>query len=112
MTRQRVLVLIAVVAAAAAAAVWIRGTRTPPAATSSSTVSLADYVCAAACRECHAAEYDAWETSHHSRAMQVVETGRVLGDFDDARFTYRSIASTFSRRDGKFLVRTDAADGT
>jgi tetratricopeptide (TPR) repeat protein len=112
MTRQRALVVITVVGAAAAAAVWIRATRTPPAATSSSAVPRAEYVGAAACRECHAAEYDAWETSHHSRAMQVAETGRVLGNFDDGRFTYGSIASAFFKRDGTLFVRTDAADGT
>ena len=44
--------------------------------------------------------------------MQTAEAGRVLGNFDDARFTYGSIASRFFTRDGKFLVRTDAADGT
>jgi len=104
--------LIAVVGAAAAAAVWIRTTPTPSGTESSTAPANAEYVGSITCRECHAAAYAAWETSHHSRAMQVAETGRVLGDFDDARFTYGSIASRFFQRDGTFLVRTDAADGT
>jgi len=35
----------------------------------------------------------------------------VLGDFGNARFTHRGVTSSFFRRDGKFLVRTDGADG-
>src|SRR5262245_15721073 len=35
----------------------------------------------------------------------------VLGDFNDASFEYYGIRSRFFRRDGKFLVETDEADG-
>ena len=44
--------------------------------------------------------------------MQVAKPGTVLGNFKDARFTYGAITSTFSARDGKFLVRTDGPDGS
>ena len=35
----------------------------------------------------------------------------VLGNFANAKFTYAGMTSTFSRRDGKFFVRTDGPDG-
>lgn len=44
--------------------------------------------------------------------MQIADANHVLGNFDDARFKYGDISSVFSRRDGKYVVRTDAADGT
>ena len=39
-------------------------------------------------------------------------TSSVVGDFSNARFSYGGVTSTFSRRDGKFVVRTDGPDGT
>ena len=70
-----------------------------------------DHVGAAACRECHAAEYEAWSHSHHRQAMQVADAKTVLGDFRNAKFSYAGTTSTFSTRDGKFYVRTDGPDG-
>ena len=43
--------------------------------------------------------------------MQHATDATVLGDFDNARFTYNGIVSTFFRRDGKFFVTTDGRDG-
>jgi Flp pilus assembly protein TadD len=43
--------------------------------------------------------------------MEPVSETSVLGDFNNASFTYAGITSTFSKRDGKFIVRTDGPDG-
>jgi tetratricopeptide (TPR) repeat protein len=43
--------------------------------------------------------------------MQAVDEQTVLGDFNDASFTYAGVTSTFYKRDGRFFVRTDGADG-
>ncbi len=43
--------------------------------------------------------------------MQVANDKSVLGNFNDAKFTYAGTTSTFSRRDGKFIVNTDGPDG-
>jgi hypothetical protein len=43
--------------------------------------------------------------------MQPANQQTVLGDFRGAAFRHRGVTSTFSRRDGKFLVRTDGPDG-
>ena len=43
--------------------------------------------------------------------MEVPDESSVLGDFDEATFTQFGVTSTFSRRDGEFIVRTEGADG-
>ncbi len=43
--------------------------------------------------------------------MQPATDTTVAGDFKNARFSYAGVTSTFSRRDGKFVVRTDGPDG-
>ena len=43
--------------------------------------------------------------------MQPATDASVAGDFNNARFSYAGVTSTFSRRDGKFVVRTDGPDG-
>ncbi len=70
-----------------------------------------DYAGSEACAGCHQSEFDAWQGSHHDRAMQRATPDTVLGDFNDARFRYNGIESRFYRRDGRFMVRTDGPDG-
>jgi predicted CXXCH cytochrome family protein len=55
---------------------------------------------------------EAFASSTHARAMQPATAETVLGDFDRARFSHRGVSSTFFRRDGQFVIRTDGADGT
>jgi len=43
--------------------------------------------------------------------MQKATDATVLGDFKNTTFTHRGLTSTFSKRDGKFFVRTDGPDG-
>ncbi len=64
-----------------------------------------------ACRECHAQEYDLWRGSHHDLAMQLPTPGTVLGDFDDASFTYNGVTTRFYREGDAYRVRTDGEDG-
>ena len=72
----------------------------------------AQFTGSTACAECHRAQTEAWRSSQHARAMQHANDQTVLGDFNDASFAYNGITSTFFKRDGKFFVRTDGADGT
>lgn len=64
-----------------------------------------------ACKDCHAAEYANWQGSHHDLAMQLPTPETVLGDFDDASFTYNGVTTRFFREGDKFKVRTDGEDG-
>jgi predicted CXXCH cytochrome family protein len=72
---------------------------------------VATYVGAPGCAECHASESAAWRGSQHDLAMQEANNQSVLGDFNDAEFTYAGITSRFFRRDDGFYARTDGPDG-
>ena len=69
------------------------------------------YVGAQTCAQCHQTEYQHWQGSQHAQAMQPAAEQTVLGDFKDAAFTYAGVTSTFFRRAGKFMARTDGPDG-
>jgi Flp pilus assembly protein TadD len=69
------------------------------------------YVGQQVCGRCHAEEQKRWTGSDHDRAMQVANDQTVLGDFNNTQFTYYDLTSMFSKRDGKFMVRTDGPDG-
>ena len=71
----------------------------------------AEYSGSEACRGCHETEYEAWRGSHHDLAMQPANDETVLGDFDDATFEHEGVGTRFFRRDGKYLVETQGADG-
>jgi len=73
--------------------------------------SLPAFVGGEACRSCHVAEFDRWRDSHHDLAMQAADEASVLGDFDGAHYTQFGVTSSFFRRDGKFIARTDGPDG-
>lgn len=63
------------------------------------------------CASCHADVDQRWRGSHHALAMQPATEATVAGDFNDVRFTYAGVTSTFTRREGKFVVRTDGPTG-
>jgi len=96
--------------------------RTSPVAVPSAATKLAEpmpvkpvetneYVGANVCKQCHQAEFEAWQGSHHSLAMQEANEQTVLGNFNNAKFKHHDVESTFFKRDGKFMVRTDGPDG-
>jgi hypothetical protein len=69
------------------------------------------FVGSASCAECHQAEHAAWRGSQHARAMQHATAETVLGDFSGVTYTRDGVTSTFFKRDGKFIIRTDGPDG-
>lgn len=77
----------------------------------SANVDYPGFVGSARCADCHATAYAAWQRSQHSVAMQVARPTTVLGRFDSARFVENGVTSTFFRRDGRYFVNTQAADG-
>ena len=70
-----------------------------------------DYVGASTCKQCHQAEFEAWQGSHHDLAMQEANAQTVLGDFKNVKFKHDNVVSAFFKRNGKFMVRTDGPDG-
>ena len=69
------------------------------------------FVGKAACAACHAGDVERWTGSHHDLAMQEVTESTVLGDFANANLTHYGVTSTFYRSNGRFMVRTEGADG-
>lgn len=72
----------------------------------------ARYIGSAECAKCHPHEFELWQRSDHDLAMQVASESTVLGDFADATYTHFGVKTTFSKRDGRFLVRTYGPDGS
>lgn len=70
------------------------------------------YVGSQSCVNCHAGETKAWKGSHHDLAMQHANEQTVLGDFNNAKFTYYDVTSRFYKKGGKYYVHTDGPDGS
>jgi len=70
-----------------------------------------EFVGSQACASCHLREHQAWQSSQHAQAMQHASAATVLGNFDDARFTYAGVETRFYQRDGRYFVYTDGPDG-
>ena len=73
--------------------------------------TTAGFIGSEACAGCHQEAYRNWQGSHHDLAMQPANASTVLGDFDNREFTNQGVTSTFYRRDERFMVRTEGADG-
>src|SRR5690554_312238 len=71
----------------------------------------AEYVGSEACAGCHDAEYAAWRSSDHRRAMEPATAESVLGDFDGAVFAYYGRTTRFSKRGSLFQVTTENQQG-
>ena len=64
-----------------------------------------------ACIECHQKEYRLWKGSDHDRAMSIASDSTVLGDFNNAEFTFNGRTTRFYKKSGKFYVFTDGTGG-
>jgi tetratricopeptide (TPR) repeat protein len=106
--------LLAAVFATVVAWTWFSGrsVSAPPHSGSGAVANAnASFVGSEGCAGCHQAEHQAWQGSQHARAMQHATEATVRGDFADAVFRHQGVQTTFFRRDGRFLVRTDGPDG-
>ncbi|MBL6614896.1 MAG: hypothetical protein ISP45_12860 [Reyranella sp.] len=73
--------------------------------------STAGFVDNATCLQCHQAAAAAWGQSHHAKAMAKPTTATVLGDFSGVTFEHDGVVTQFSRKDGRYVARTQGADG-
>lgn len=105
------------VALALAGAIAVLGSRAlgaqPPPTLAPNSPAARDpvYVGRAACVPCHQRVVERFTGSHHDRAMQVADASTVLGNFNNATFTYNGVTSTFFKSGAAFFVRTDGPDG-
>ncbi len=74
-------------------------------------VNASEFVGSGECTQCHAEQHAQWTGSDHDLAMQEPTEESVLGDFDNATFTYNGVTTKFYRQGDRFMVRTDGEDG-
>lgn len=109
------LAMAAVAALAGAVYLWMRHDDSVAVASvpaQSLQAAKPEFVGAETCTGCHSAEAAQWRGSQHAKAMQHATAETVLGDFNEARFEYYGVRSTFFKRDGRFFVNTDGPDGS
>ncbi|OWW04610.1 hypothetical protein ATY81_01085 [Rhizobium sp. R72] len=63
------------------------------------------------CESCHDDEASAFAKSHHAKAMALADDKTVRGNFENTRFEHDGVVATFSRREGRFFVKTEGSDG-
>jgi Flp pilus assembly protein TadD len=85
--------------------------QTPPQQPPVSDTSTATFVGSQACAECHQEASARWQASQHAVAMQQPSRTAVLAPFRGETITYAGVTSTFTERNGRFVVRTDGPDG-
>src|SRR6516165_10714285 len=98
----RAVTAVVAVLVACASASWLRQRQreSPP-----------TFVGATVCSSCHELEAARWRTSMHARAMDLPSSRSVEAPFDNETFSLYGVTTIFSRRDGKYVVRTDGPDG-
>jgi predicted CXXCH cytochrome family protein len=69
------------------------------------------HVGAAACVDCHEAEAEAWNGSHHALAWTEATPETVLADFDGTRFAHDGATYAFRIEEGAYFVAVTVADG-
>lgn len=83
----------------------------PPVAQQPVSVLGPQYVGRETCAGCHEQQTADFSGSHHDQAMQEANADTVLGNFNNASFSFGGVTSTFFQRDGQFLVNTAGPDG-
>ncbi|MEZ9395892.1 tetratricopeptide repeat protein [Vibrio splendidus] len=73
--------------------------------------SQATYVGSEACVDCHSAEVEAWQGSHHDMAMKHATDESVLGDFNDQTVTHKGKLNRFFRKGDDFWVNIEGPNG-
>ena len=78
---------------------------------SGSPLNNPEFIGSAQCGSCHQQQYQDWQGSHHDQAMMEANSQSVLGDFNQASFSFNGITSTFFKKGDEFWVNTDGPDG-
>lgn len=69
------------------------------------------YIGSLTCKGCHAAEYNAWQTSDHAWSMREASHESVKGDFNDASFEYFGRITKFYKKGESFWLETQNESG-
>ena len=69
------------------------------------------YAQSTTCVTCHPGQYETWHNTYHRTMTQRAGPESVVGDFDDAHYTYQGVTSRFWREDGRYYIETLAQTG-
>lgn len=69
------------------------------------------YVGDAKCKGCHKKEYGDWLESDHYKSMMPANDSTIAGNFNNAVYTADGVTSRFFKRENKFYINTQSADG-
>jgi len=112
MVAVRACAVVSVCVALALVSLRADAAETAPAAPVDPMISIHDgFVDEKVCSSCHADQAAAFAKSNHAKAMALADDSSVRADFNNTRFEHDGIATIFSRRDGRFFVRTQGPDG-
>ncbi len=75
------------------------------------SVQAADYVGTDQCIDCHQAEHQQWQGSHHDMAMRHMDDDAVLGNFDNVSFEFDGKQNRFYRKGEQYWVNIEGPDG-
>ncbi|MBX7221180.1 MAG: hypothetical protein K1Y36_14625 [Blastocatellia bacterium] len=70
-----------------------------------------EYAGSASCQECHKAEFDHWSESHHHKMNQIATPETVVGDFNNATYTFNGVTSRMYRKGNDFYIYTMDLNG-
>ncbi len=88
--------------------------RSPATADRPAQVSVAPaptYAGSERCGNCHMDQHQAWQRSHHRKAMEEPGPNSIIGDFDGATFTHGGTTTEFRSESEGYAVYTDGEDG-
>lgn len=102
----RIVLAIFSVGAGVAAFASVRGDLATPV-----DLAAVDYVQSETCRRCHGDHYRTWRQTFHRTMTQEARPGAVLGDFENATYTYDGVVSRFTRQGDDYFIETLGADG-
>jgi predicted CXXCH cytochrome family protein len=69
------------------------------------------YARSESCLPCHPGRHASWRRTYHRTMTQEAGPQSVVGDFDDARYTFDGVLSRFTREGGVYFVETLGPDG-
>ncbi len=69
-------------------------------------LSQVAYVGSESCRACHQDQFAHWSQSHHHKMTQPATPEAVVGDFNNATYTYQGVTSRMFRRGDEFFMET------
>jgi predicted CXXCH cytochrome family protein len=112
-TKRKTVSLLTICFVAYQLILYLQGCTTPAQETSDSPVQELSqkFVGSQNCQSCHAKEFADWKKSDHFLAMQPANDSTVLGDFDNVTLISDGVKNRFFKKDGKYFIETQAADG-